>query len=199
MESRTEPGNHIAVKWLRALVYIRLVSILITLLDLLPLIPTVLISLVSWAGMITAALCLLRLAPFQDRYRKAALFRIGSVVCMLFSLLFFRSTLVSLASSVFSIIALYQEYYGHSGLLEDVDACLAQKWSKLFLWCIVVSVLTAIISATATLIVAMSGFDAEMITAVVVAVLMAAQLAVDVVYIVYLRKTAEAYSSAAAA
>lgn len=194
MDLKSETGSSNAVKCLRILIGVKLISILNSLLDLLPIVPSLLITLISWAAMAGSVLCLFRLASHQERYRKAALFRIGALVCVLFSTLFLSSSLVALASAVFSLLALYQEYYGHAGLIEDMDDDLAHKWGKLFLWSLVAGALTGIGTVTATLIVAMSTLDAGMITAVVVAVYVAVQTVIDVLYILYLRKTAAVYA-----
>lgn len=175
-------------RWLRILAYISLASILNSLISLVPVVPASVTTWVSRGITVAAMISMFQLAPVNRRYQKAGLFRALMLVCSLAAAFLYASSILTLAASVFSIIAVYQEYSAHSELIADKDTKLSGKWHSLFNWGIVAAVLISFGSIIAVLIVTMLQMDAVTITAVIVGVLSVPQLVIDIVYILYLRR-----------
>ena len=89
-------------------------------------------------------LVLLKLSSTLARYRTAGIcYLIACAVNTAFSFLpspavgsglAVFTSLISVASGVVLLIAEYQEYKGHSELLEEIDLALSRKWSILWKW-----------------------------------------------------------------
>lgn len=121
---------------------------------------------------------LLRLAPAGSRYRNAAIFR---GVELGFALLrtFVSGTLIAAGGSVFSMCAVYQEYIAHSEALSERDPKLAKKWERLFIWIIVYNVLVLPVEFL---------FMLPTVGEIAVSVVMLLGMALNVLYLVYLRR-----------
>ena len=128
-----EPVPHKALlqKWLPILLYVQCTGMVISALALL-------LPLGSWTTWISYILTiatfsvLFQLAPACRRYRKSAVFQcISLILLILNALIVFNggtSVVASLIGSVFSIaasvctlIAAYQEYYGHADVIRELD------------------------------------------------------------------------------
>lgn len=89
-------------------------------------------------------LVLLKLSSQLDRYRTAAMCCLVSGAISLLSFLLPSLTsggglslllsFMNLISGIIMMVGEYQEYMGHSELLEDVDIELSDKWRKLWKW-----------------------------------------------------------------
>lgn len=177
------------VKWLRNLFYIQIVSIALSLISLLPIVDTWTVW-VSRAVTGAAIVCFFQLAPAQERYRKAAIYKTVMLVVTLVNSLILRSAILVLVSSVCSIIAVYQEYSGHGNLIQDADPKLSRKWHGLFTWQVLISVLIAIATAFAAVLLTMSlGAGNDTASTVVFVVMEGVSLVLEVVYLSYLNRT----------
>ena len=138
--------------------------------------------------MVAVVVCMFQLAPANARYKKAGIMRAVMLVCTLITAFVYASSILNLAASILSIIAIYQEYNAHSEMIAERDFKLASKWHSLFMWSILAGVLVGFGSVATVLIVTMSGMDAVKITALVVGLLGIPQMILDVMYITYLKK-----------
>ena len=137
--------------------------------------------------MVAMVVCMFRLAPVNERYQKAGILRTAWLGCMLASLVFLPSILV-LAASILSIIAVYQEYSAHSEVVADKDAKLSRNWHSLFNWSIVTGLLVSFGSMVTALIASFAGVEITKITAIVTGILGIPQLVIEIVYLLYLKK-----------
>jgi len=102
-------------------------------------------------GKILSVLCsaaygviLLKLSGYSPRYHTAGVCKLvaaaGSLIIALVSgggTVPTWTLIISLPMVVVGLVALYQEYTGHSQVLEGVDAWEAQKWCDLWKWTII--------------------------------------------------------------
>ena len=179
--------SDLLTKWLRALVYIAIVSIVNSAISILPIIPASVTTWISRGIMVAMAVCMFRMAPVNERYKKAGILRTVWLGCMLASLVFLPSILI-LAASILSIIAVYQEYTAHSEVVADKDAKLSRNWHSLFNWSIVTGLLVGFGSMVTALIASFAGIEITRITAIVTGILSIPQLVIEIVYLLYLKK-----------
>jgi len=138
--------------------------------------------------MVGAVVCMFRLAPANGRYKKAGIMRAIMLACTLITAYAYASSILNLAASILSIIAVYQEYYAHAELIADQDSKLSGKWHSLFNWGLVVGILVGFGATAAALILTMLELDAVRLTAMIVGVLGIPQMILDLVYMLYLKK-----------
>ena len=147
-----DSGNNtlcsLAVKYLTAIFWLGLVTLIVTLITWLP-IPD------GWAAWIKRAfnvgtiLCLFLLTPVNLRYRKSAFFRTAIFCCTILTLLIRNSTfsfLISLISFALSIAAAWHLYRAHAELISGHSEKLARNWRRLFWWELALSALATVIS-----------------------------------------------------
>lgn len=175
------------VKWLQYLFCIRIAALVLSLTALIP----ITLGVTTWLSHILTAgtaVCIYLLAAASPRYRKAAILTAVSLGLLVISKLGL-ATLLSLAASIISIIANYQELYGHAELVEQADAKLAGKWRSLFLWQILIGVLSGLASTTATVIMVLADMDQSRIIQLVTTAVLMVSLIPGILYVVYLRRT----------
>lgn len=182
-------------KWLTVLMYATAVRLVNSAVGLLSFVPAGITNMIIWAEWITIVICLYNLKAYHERYRKAMLFYGAMMVCALFSAVLFRSSMLVTAASVFAVLSAYQEYYGHSEMLVNTDEGLSGKWHSLFTWNIVSAVLVGFGSVAAVLIVALSGGDSAVMTAVIVGVLSLPQMVIDLIYMIFIKKMCAFFDS----
>jgi len=187
MNENMEFRSDLLTKWLRALAYIAIVSIVNSVISILPIIPASVTTWISRGIMVAMVVCMFRLAPVNERYKKAGILRAVWLGCMIASLVFMPSILV-LAASVLSIIAVYQEYSAHSEVVADKDAKLSRNWHSLFNWSIVTGLLVGFGSMITALIASFAGVEITRITAIITGILSVPQLVIEIVYLLYLKK-----------
>lgn len=187
MNENLEFRSDLLTKWLRALVYIAIVSIVNSVISILPIIPASVTTWISRGIMVAMVVCMFRMAPVNERYKKAGILRAVWLGCMIASLVSMPSILV-LAASVLSIIAVYQEYSAHSEVVADKDAKLSRNWHSLFNWSIVTGLLVGFGSVVTALIASFAGVEITRITAIVTGILGMPQLVIEIVYLLYLKK-----------
>lgn len=174
------------VKWLQYLLYVHIAALALstTALISVPLTVTTWLSHILTAG---TAVCIYGLAAANPRYRKAAILTAAALVLQILSKLALTS-LLTLIGSVLTIIASYQEFYGHSEVLEQTDPKLAGKWRSLFLWQILIGVLSGLSSVTAVVIMVLANMDQNQIIQLVTNAIVLVALIPGILYLVYLRR-----------
>lgn len=187
MNENMEFRSDLLIKWLRALVYIAIVSIANSVISILPIIPASVTTWISRGIMIAMVVCMFRMAPVNERYKKAGILRAVWLGCMIASMLFLPSILI-LTASILSIIAVYQEYSAHSEVVADKDAKLSRNWHSLFNWSIVTGLLVGFGSVVTALIASFAGVEITRITAIATGILGIPQLVIEIVHLLYLKK-----------
>ena len=187
MNENMEFQSDLLTKWLRVLMYIAIVSIVNSVISILPIIPASVTTWISRGIMVAMVVCMFRLAPVNERYKKAGILRAVWLGCMIASLVFLPSILI-LTASILSIIAVYQEYSAHSEVVADKDAKLSRNWHSLFNWSIVTGLLVGFGSVVTALIASFAGVEITRITAIVTGILGIPQLVIEIVYLLYLKK-----------
>ena len=123
-------------------------------------------ALLSMVLVCISAVCLLKLAPAEPRYRVAGWCSLGAgLLSELVTLLGLDASgwglLLLLPAMPVSLYAEYQEFHAHAAVLEGLDDELAEKWLKLWKWevgfllglfgCILVMLLIPMLGALALL------------------------------------------------
>lgn len=198
MNENMENRCDLLVKWLRVLMYIAIVSLINSLLNFLPIIPASVTTWISRGIMVAMVICMFQLAPANERYKKAGIMRTVMLSCILITTFLYASPVLTLAASILSIIAVYQEYNAHSELVADQDAKLSRKWHSLFNWSIGSAVLVGFGSVAATLIVSMTEMETVRIVIIINYILSVPQLVIEVVYLLYLKKMIAIFSESEA-
>lgn len=175
-------------KWLRVLMYIAIVSLVNSIVNYVPFVPASVTTWISRAIMVAMIVCMFQLASANGRYKTAAILRaiwLGTLI--LGTLLHLPSVLV-LGTSILSIIAVYQEYHGHSEVLADKDTVLSAKWKGLFIWSFIAPLLLSIGSSVAMVISSFMNLDVAKVTAITTGIMRIPQYVIDVIYLLYLKK-----------
>ena len=175
-------------KWLRVLMYIAIVSLVNSIVNYVPFVPASVTTWISRGIMVAMIVCMFRLASANGRYKTAAILRaiwLGTLI--LGTLLHLPSVLV-LGTSILSIIAVYQEYHGHSEVLADKDIVLSAKWKGLFIWSFIAPLLLSIGSSVAMVISSFMNLDVAKVTAITTGIMRIPQYVIDVIYLLYLKK-----------
>lgn len=194
MNENREFKKDLLTRWLRVLMYIAIVSIVNSVINFLPIVPA---AVTTWIGrgiMVAMVVCMFRLAPVNARYQKAGIMRAVMLGCTLITAFLYTFSILTLATSILSIIALYQEYSAHSELVAEKDPKLSRQWHSLFNWSIVAGLLVGFGSVVAALISTMMGADAVRTTSIVVGIIGVPQLVIEVVYLLYLKKMIACFS-----
>ena len=183
----TDHAKELLAKWLRFLLTVQLVSFAVSVVSLIGILGT-LTQLVSIGLSVCLIVALFQLSAVNERYRKAFIFTVVQVIGTVGSLLM-TNMIFTLASSVGGLVAMYQQYQGHSEITAPADPVLSRKWHSLFIWQLVVGVVITIISVAAVLIVVTASGDTAALTMFVVALATIVSLALQVIYLRYLKKT----------
>lgn len=187
-----EYRENLPVKWLRYLFYVQIAGIAVSLLGWVSSSE----ALNVWLGRavtLGVVVCMYQLSPMDPRYKKSFILRGVMLILTLITYLLHSSTFLTLAASVLSILATYQEYHAHSGLVAQQDEQLSGRWSSLFVWEILVSVLTTVLTMAATLILVMGGIGTSAVVAVITVIMKLVSLVLRVLYLVYLNRTAKLF------
>ena len=176
------------MKWLRVLIYIAIARIINTLVGIPAFIPTALtawISRILMAGMVFA---MFKLAPANDRYKKTGIQLAIVLIMTIATELLNTGAVLTLIAGILSIVAEYQEYHGHSELIEEKDHKLSSKWTSLFMWSIVIGLILGFASTAAGVLAAVAGVDTETAALVIAVAMMIPEYIIDIFYILYLKK-----------
>ena len=176
------------VKWLRVLMYIALAGLVYTLVGIPSFIPVAITTWISRILMAVMAFSMFKLAPVNDRYKKAGIQRVIVLVLTVVADLLHVTAAVALVTGILSIIADYQEYHGHSELIEEKDHQLSGKWTSLFMWSIIAGLVLGFTSTATAMFTAMAGVDTMKATILIAAILAIPQSVIEILYILYLKK-----------
>ena len=188
MNEKMEKKSEQLVKWLRVLMYIAIANIVNSVVNFLPFVPA---AVTTWIGrgiMLAVAICMFMLASVNERYKKSGMMRAAVLVCTLVTVFLNGSPVLTLAISILSIIAVYQEYHAHSELLADKDTKLSRKWQSLFTWGVISGILVGFGSTVTVLILSLLEMELVRLTAIIVGILSIPQMILDLVYMLYLKK-----------
>lgn len=187
-----EYRENLPVKWLRYLFYVHIASVAVSALGWV----SSSSALNVWLGRavtLGVVVCMYQLAPLNPRYKKSFTLRGVMLILTLITYLLHSSMLLTLAASVLSILATYQEYHAHSELVAQQDEQLSRRWSSLFIWEIIVSVLTTVLTMAATLIMVMGEIGTSAVVAVITVIMQMVSLVLGILYLVYLNRTAKLF------
>lgn len=176
-------------QWLDTLLKIQIAAVALSVLAVIPGVSKV----TQWISPLVSAgviLVLFRLAPANERYRKAAIFRCITLAGTVLALL--NISALALVTSVCSIIASYQEYNAHSEVTHAAPV-LSGKWHSLFYWQLVAGILSGFGAVAGTVIAVLVGVDTTAIVSGVVMIVAAVSIVLQIVYVTYLKKTLELF------
>lgn len=199
MDTEFESHRQLLVKWLGILLWVQIVGLVASALSSVPNFG----ALATWFGYgVTAgaAVCLFQMTSTDTQYLKAAFFLIATLGCRLINLLLGDliallqipnsvGSIITFVASICSIVAVYQEYTAHAGLVAEQDDKLSDNWKRLFGLQMLVAVVKVIGLNTATMLTVFLSVDTLVLRSVVTAVLEAAQTVLNVLYLVYLHRT----------
>lgn len=176
------------VKWLRVLIYLAIARMVNTLVGIPAFIPTPVTAWISRILMALMVFTMFKLAPANDRYKKTGIQLTIVLVLTIATELLNTGAVLTLIAGILSIVAEYQEYHGHSELIEEKDHQLSGKWTSLFMWRIVVGLILGFASTAAGVLAAVAGIDTEKAAVMIAAALMIPEYIIDILYILYLKR-----------
>ena len=189
-----EENRNDFAKWLRVLMCIAIAGLANTLVGIPSFIPTVITSWISRILMVVMVFAMFKLSPANDRYKKAGIQRAIVLALTIATDLLHTGAILTLIAGTLAIVADYQEYHGHSELIEEKDHQLSGKWTSLFLWSIVVGLLLGFTSTAAGIFATMAGIDTMKATIMIAAILAIPQYVIEIIYILYLKKMVAIFS-----
>ena len=175
-------------KWLRVLMYIAIVSLANSIVNYVPFVPASVTTWISRGIMVAMIVCMFQLASSNGRYKTAAILRVIWLGTLLLGTLLHIPSVLVLGTSILSIIAVYQEYHGHSEVLAEKDTVLSAKWKGLFIWSFIAPLLLSIGSSAAMVISSFMNLDVAKVTAITTGIMRIPQYIIDVIYLLYLKK-----------
>ncbi len=202
MDLRNQDDNReLLTKWLKLLLTVQIVSLAVSVVSTMLLLVPVggLAKLTDLLGKVLS-LCVIvvlyKLSPVNARYRFAFIASLVAAAGTIAEQLTFGPglalvvSLVSLAGSIGRIVALYQEYHGHSEIAEAAGAPeLSRKWCSLFVWQFVVGLVISGVTIMVTMIGVAAETDLVRLITILVPVVSVPALALEAVYLTYLKKT----------
>ena len=124
MTSRKE----LFLKWIKILFYVQCVALVATVIDWVPVIGSWFGWLISATSIVTIVV-LFQLIPMNERYKKAVIFlSIAAITTFLLKLFL----MLAVVGAIASIIGMYQEYMGHSEVMQEVNKKVGDSWQRLF-------------------------------------------------------------------
>lgn len=188
MEEKTMDREQVS-KRLGILFWIYVVSMALSLLGVLP----AMAEMMPWlgAGMrIASAIVLFSLAQAGGRYRLAGI--LGGIAAagnLLLTLIGSAGSVLAMALNICALVGLYNEYKGHAELIQEQEDTLARRWTKLFVWNIVLSLVSMLLAINVSVLGAAAGMSVGTMTMLGVALASIPAMVVDVLYLVYLNRT----------
>lgn len=173
-------------KWFQFLLPVQIAGVVLSILSGFQFLP-VLISLAAHGIGICVIIALFHMAPANGHYKTAAILRCVVVGGGLLTLIV-GGSLFALAVSVCSIISAYQEYKGHSQIVAEKDTKLSHKWNSLFIWQLVVGLLTGFVTSAVTVVGVITGISVATLVSVTLIVTTIVSACVQVFYLMYLKK-----------
>ena len=175
------------MKKIKSLFYLNGIALIAVIMAWIPAIT----SWIGWGNIVISiciAVILIGLADSNIRYQKAAIFRMIVVVISIFSK-FMASSILSLATSLFLLCSMYQEYNAHSEVLAGIDEKLTKRWKELFVIYLVGSFLMGALSSV--IVISFSPLFLQYATVIVGMVLFLAggfDIVMRIIYLVYLKQ-----------
>ena len=194
-------GRNLLTQWLKLLLTVQTVSLAVSVVSMMLLLVPVgglakLMDLLGKVLGICVILVLYKLSPVNERYRFAFIASLIATAATIAEQVTFGPglalvvSLVSLAGSIGRIVALYQEYHGHSEIIEAAGASeLTRKWCSLFVWQFVVGLVISGVTIMVCMIGAAAETDMVRLVTVLVPIVSIPGLALEAVYLTYLKKT----------
>ena len=180
-------GRNLLIKWLRMLFVAQIVSLGLSVLGVLQILNG-LHKVLTYAVGLSHVMIFFKLSAVSERYRKTFL-AIAVQWAATIASLFITNGALSLVTAISSTIALYQQYHAHSEVIAAEDEKLAGKWTSFFYWELAVGLISAGISVAVVMIAVTVGASSDAITQIAVYLVGAVSLALEVIYLRYLRKT----------
>lgn len=154
-------------------------------------------TVLSLACILVMCASLFMMRSEDARYGRAALFQLialvfNSVLTFVFGSLeaSFFAILISLVSSALSLVAVYNEYHAHSCIVGSLDCDLGDRWQNLWVWKVI-----GIAGMFVALLTAMLAVDVGAVLALVLAIYV---LVIDIICLVTLYRSAQAYRAVVA-
>lgn len=188
MEEKTMDREQVS-KRLGILFWIYVVSMALSLLGVLP----AMAEMMPWLGVgmrIASAIVLFSLAQAGGRYRLAGI--LGGIAAagnLLLTLIGSAGGVLATALNICALVGLYNEYKGHAELIQEQEDTLARRWTKLFVWNIVLSLVSMLLAINVSVLGAAAGMSVGTMTMLGVALASIPAMVVDVLYLVYLNRT----------
>ena len=178
------------IKWLRLLAYVVIISLINSVVDYLPFVPASISTWVSRGIMAATIYCMFSLSCVNKRYKKAAAFRAATLGCALITSFVFGSYLLSIAASIFSIVAVYQEYAAHSEVVAEKDMAFSRKWHNLFYWEFIAAILLSLGSSISAVILMSYELpvNASKVSSIVILLLNIPRFVIQLVRLLFLNK-----------
>ena len=187
MDENKDINCDLIIKWIRILMYIAITSLVNSLANYIPVVPADVTTWISRGIMVAMIVCMFQLAAANRRYKISAVLRtIWLGTLMVGTLLRIRATLI-VGTSILSVIAVYQEYHGHSEVIAEMDENLSDKWNRLFIWSFIAPLLLSIGSSVAMVTATFMSLDVAKITAITTGVMRIPQYVIDMIYLMYLK------------
>lgn len=188
MEEKTMDREQVS-KRLGILFWIYVVSMALSLLGVLP----AMAEMMPWLGagmQIASAIVLFSLAQAGGRYRLAGI--LGGIAAagnLLLTLIGSAGGVLAMALNICALVGLYNEYKGHAELIQAQEDTLARRWTKLFVWNIVLSLVSMLLAINVSVLGVAAGMSVGTMTMLGVALASIPAMVVDVLYLVYLNRT----------
>lgn len=185
--------KEVLIKYLRLLFYIQIAYMAITCINAV----TRWDNVTAWVNKGITAIgiwCLFQLQVVNPRYRTAAITRAGALICGLLTLPVNRSglglsSILLLVGSACTWVTDYQEYHGHSEIAAQWDEKLAKKWKDLFVWEVVVALVTSVVSVFGTVILMAADMLTDTISTVIIILSTVIGLVLEGLYLLYMKRT----------
>lgn len=192
---RIRENAAVCSKWMRILFWLTIAQIPLSLIDdiINRLAVQRAVGMVSAVFVLVTAFCLLKLQDAEGRYRTAALLQGGAGLLNVLSVIVFDFFLpdvsvlrliFALPAAVMLFAATYQTYTAHSWVTADLDRELSDNWERLWKWEII-----ALAGTLGSPLLAFLG----LLGALAILAVLVFSIIVDVLSIVWLRRSAELF------
>ena len=175
-------------KRIQLLIYIAIAGLINVLIGIPAFVPAIVTTCVSRVLLAVMVFTMFKLALANERYKKAAIQRAIVLALSVVTDILHSGAVLTLIAGTLSIIADYQEYHGHSELVEEKDHQLSGKWTSRFIWSIIVGLILGFTSTAAGILAVMADMDTAKATILIAALLAIPQYVIEIIYILYLKK-----------
>ena len=173
-------------KWIRFLLPVQIAGTVLVVLAAFQF-GTQVINLLSQVLGICITVALFAMAPANKSYRTSAILRCVCIGGNLLSMIG-GAALLSLPVSICSIIGSYLEYRGHAQVVWPKNPILSRKWRKLFVWQLVVGIVTGIFTTAVAVVAMIAGMGTERTVTVMLLITALITACVQVFYLLYLKR-----------